>query len=217
MERSSSFIFNKHLEEFLTIKALKGVHFIKYILLSFLLLLQGLHAQEIVEWDGVYQLEISDFQSKGSRIGGTDLYSLHTASNIDFAYAMNSAVFMFTKNFNSKVSCSFDQATASLIAPDTLTANNLLAFARYSFDLSELYARKLRKKLYESKGAFSQPNFFEKLFQENQRELTARYTDAGEKTNLGVEGMLLKMLHQEVLDEIDDLSDFCKSCKPVRK
>lgn len=196
---------------------LKRITNLVSLFLPLMMAFQGLSAQDVIEWNGVYKLELSDFRSKGTRIGGTDLYSLHTASNIDFAYAMNSAAFMFTKNFNSKVSCNFDQASASLIAPDTLAANNLLAFARYSFDLSELYARKLRKKLYEAKGAFSQPDFFEKLFQENQRELTARHTDAGEKTNLGSESTLLKMLHQEVLVEIDALSDFCKSCKPPRK
>jgi hypothetical protein len=48
----------------------------------------------------------------------------------------------------------FQRDAGSLIAPDTITANKLLDFASYEFDLSELYARKLRKEIYEQKGTF---------------------------------------------------------------
>jgi len=57
---------------------------------------------------------------------------------------MSNAEFMFTKNFNSKVNCEFHCNIASLIAPDTARAMNLLLFSRYAFDLAELYARKVR-------------------------------------------------------------------------
>jgi hypothetical protein len=55
---------------------------------------------------------------------------------------------------NSKVNCSVQRDAASLIAPDTIKANKLLQFASYEFDLSELYARKLQKEIYEQKGSF---------------------------------------------------------------
>jgi hypothetical protein len=44
---------------------------------------------------------------------------------------------MFTKNLNLKVNCSFQFESGSLIAPDSITANKMLDFIRYKFDLSE--------------------------------------------------------------------------------
>jgi predicted DsbA family dithiol-disulfide isomerase len=53
-----------------------------------------------------------------------------------------------------KINCSVQRDAASLIAPDTIKANKLLQFASYEFDLSELYARKLQKEIYEQKKVF---------------------------------------------------------------
>jgi hypothetical protein len=60
--------------------------------------------------------------------------------------------FYVSKEFK-KVNCPFQRDAGSLIAPDTITANKLLILL-YEFDLSELYARKLRKEIYEQKGTF---------------------------------------------------------------
>jgi hypothetical protein len=130
---------------------------------------------------------------------------------------MTNAEFMFTKNFNSKVSCAFNRNAASLIAPDTATAYDLVNFARYEFDLSELYARKLRKSIYDEKGAFSDATFFKPLFDENQKELNNRHALAGKECDLGRNKEILEKLHQQVLNEVEQLSDFCKECKPPKK
>lgn len=173
--------------------------------------------QNTIEWDGNYQLQLSDFQSSTTQVGGTNIYSLHTASSMDFSFYMSNGEFMFTKNFNSKVNCSFNRNAASLVAPDSLIATDLLSFARYEFDLSELYARKFRKRLFEEKGAFSDVNFFRPIYDEIQREFTERHTLAGRTTDLGRDREKLKQLHQEVLSEIEQLVDFCKTCKPPKK
>jgi hypothetical protein len=183
-----------------------------FILLTFLT-----NAQNTIDWNGNYQLQLSDFQSPATQIGNVSMYSLHTASIIDFTYAMTNAEFMFTKNFNSKVSCAFNRDAASLIAPDTATAYDLVNFARYEFDLSELYARKLRKSIYEEKGAFSDASFFKPLFDENQKELNERDAIAGKECDLGRNKEILEKLHQQVLYEVGQLSDFCKECKPPKK
>ncbi len=124
---------------------------------------------------------------------------------------------MFTKNFNSKVNCTFNRDAASLVAPDSLTAMDLLDFARFEFDLSELYARKFRKKIYEEKGAFSEASFFRPLYDKIQQEFTERHTIAGQESDLGRNKEKLNELHQAVLKEIEQLSDFCKLCKPPKK
>jgi hypothetical protein len=124
---------------------------------------------------------------------------------------------MFTKNFNSKVNCSFQRDSGSLIAPDSITANKLLDFARYEFDLSELYARKLRKEIYEKKETFSDISFLKVMYDQIQTEYTEAHAIAAKTTNLGLETAKLAALQAEVLTQIDNLPDFCKSCKPPKK
>lgn len=130
---------------------------------------------------------------------------------------MSNAEFMFTKNFNSKVNCSFNRSAAAIVAQDSTTAIDLLHFARYQFDLSELYARKLRKKLFEEKAVLSDVSFFKPIHDEIQNELTERNTVAGKTAELGRNRVELEKLHDEVLREIEQLSDFCKNCKPPKK
>ncbi len=188
-----------------------------FLLVIFCSLVSIVSSQSIIEWDGKYQLQLTDFQSRATQIGESNIYSIHTTSGIQFAYAMSNAEFMMTKNFNSKVSCSFDRSAASIVASDSTLALYLVGFARYEFDLSELYARKLRKRIYEEKSAFSNINFFQPIYNEIQQAFTERHTTAGKVTDLGRNQEKLKTLHQEVLDEIEELSEFCKACKPVKK
>ena len=184
-----------------------------------LVLIFGLTAygQNSLEWDGKYVLQFADFQAATTQIGGTHLYSLHTVSPIEFSFYMSSAEFMLTKNFNSKVNCAFNRGAASLMAPDSVIAVDLLHFARYEFDLSELYARKFRKRLFEQKGAFSNVNFIKPIYDEIQREFAEEHTLAVKATDLGRNREELAALHQEVLKEIEQLADFCKQCKPPKK
>ena len=173
--------------------------------------------QNTIEWDGIYQLQLSDFQSPATQIGGVTIYSLHSAASFDFSFSMTSGEFMFTKNFNPKVNCTFRRDAASLVAPDSIFANDLLGFARYEFDLAELYARKFRKRLYEEKDAFSDASFFQPIYDSVQMEFARRHTLAGKMTDVGRNGEKLQELHQEVLNEIQLLPDFCKMCKPSKK
>ncbi len=187
------------------------------LILAILFLTGTAKGQSTIEWDAKYQLQLSDFKSPATEIGGGTIYTLNAACGFDFSFHMTNAEFVFTKNFNSKVRCFLDRNAALMVAPDSLTAASLLDFARYEFDLAELYARRFRKKLYEEKGAFSNVNFFAPIYEEAQREFIERYTEAGKITNLGESSVRLKELHQEVLSEIAQLSDFCRLCKPPRK
>lgn len=186
-------------------------------LLIFLILTGVVKGQNTIEWDSRYQLQLSDFQSIATQIGQSNNYSIHSGANIGFSFYMTNAEFMFTKNFNSKVNCSFNRNSATLVAPDSVYAADMLNFARFGFDLSELYARKFRKKLFEEKAAFSDASFFRPLFDEIQREFAEEHTIAGTLTDLGRNREKLSELHQKVLEEIDQLSDFCKLCKPPKK
>lgn len=174
-------------------------------------------AQSVIDWSDDYELHLSDFQSSASQIGGTAITSLQAPLGIEFQFYMSRIEFMMTKNFNSKVACAFNRSAMSLVATDSVSAMNLLAFAQYQFDLSELYARKFRKKIFEEKNAFSGINFCKPLHEEMTRELTERNTIAGKLTDLGRNRQALKQLHDEVIKEIATLPDFCKSCKPEKR
>lgn len=174
-------------------------------------------AQNTVEWNENYKLQLSDFQSNGTQIGNTQINSIHTASGLDFSLQMSNIEFMFTKNFNSKVSSTFKREAASIIATDTITAKHLLDFAQYEFDLSELYARKLRKDLYTNKGTFSDISFLQPLYDAIQKKYIEEHDIASNKSNIGQNEKMIKELDADVLKRIQELSDFCKNCKPPKK
>ena len=155
-----------------------------FTIVFFTIILLSVQGQNIIEWDGKYQLQLSDFQSPATQIGQGNIYSLHATSTFDFSFYMNSIEFAATKNFNSKVNCYFTRNAASIVAPDTLTALDLLEFARYEFDLSELYARKFRKKIFEEKKGFSSVNFFRPIYDEIQKEYVTQYTLAATRAHL---------------------------------
>lgn len=183
----------------------------------FILVASVLSAQNQVEWDGNYQLQLSDFRSEGTQVGGTSISSMQTASSLQFGFQMSNIEFMFTKNFNSKVNCTFQRDGALILAPDTLTAQKLVQFAQYQFNLSELYARKLRLKIYENKATFSDISFLKPLYESVEKDFIAENGLASKETNLGQEEGKLADLNTKVLIQIQELADFCKSCKPPKK
>lgn len=162
-------------------------------------------------------MTIDDFQSASTQIGDVQQYSLFTACGPEFSFGMSNAEFMFTKNFNSKVNCFFKRNSSALVAPDMEIANDLIGFAQFQFDLAELYTRRLRKRIYEEKSTFSGAQFLKPLFDEYLKEYAKRSTNAGKETDLGRKKPELKVLHDEVLKEIEELGDFCKMCKLGKK
>ncbi|WP_405395578.1 hypothetical protein [Maribacter sp. Asnod2-G09] len=174
-------------------------------------------SQEPMQWTPDYELQLSDYQSPESEIDSTlTSYSIYSGSKIDFSFNMNSVSFMFTKNFNNKVKAIFQKNVAVLVAPDSLTANQLLQFGRYDFDLVELYSRKIRKKIYEEKGAFSDASLFQPIFNELQEEMNTVSAQVFKATDFGKDAELLQKEHGKVINEINSLSDFCMTCKPKK-
>ena len=191
---------------------------IRLVLCSFFLLPLVSFGQTIVEWNPKYELSLLDFVSKETEIN-SDLksYSIASSANMEFGFQMSNYEFMFTKNFNSKVSVNFYQDASVIVAPDSSTALKMVHYGQYHFDLTELYARKFRKELYEQKGAFSSASFFQPIFNKLQQELQAENARVSKLTNVGLERELLAQERQKVLEEIDLLEDYCKSCKPPKR
>ncbi len=175
------------------------------------------YSQNDINWSKEYKLQQSDFQSSSTQIGNTNMSNLSISSGFDFAIAISNIEFIFTKNFNSKVNNSFKPAGASIVAPDQKTAELLIGFAQFQFNLSELYARKLRKELNEQKKAFSNISFFKPIYDELQNEYSVKITNASKESNMGTNIEKLQIIQNKVLADIDELSAYCKDCKIIKK
>lgn len=190
---------------------------IKHLFLALSLLCPALLlGQSAIDWSPEYRLEASDFKSPATQLGG-NVVSMMAANRIEFSYQMSQYEFMFTKNFNSKVATTFTPSASYYTAPDKETAGQLVNFARMSFDLAELYARKLRQKIYEEKGAFSNANFFVPLYEEIQKDFSERHALLMKSTEIGRNEAELRKEHAIVLQEIEALPEFCKTCKPKKR
>jgi hypothetical protein len=192
----------------------------KTLLLSVVLTFTSIvsFGQTIIDWTPGYILKLSDFQSPISEINNElNTYSIQSAATMDFAFHMSSAQFMFTKNFNAKVRTIFNKSAASISAPDSVYAEQLVRFGRYNFDLTELYSRKFRKELYEQKGAFSNASFFRPIYDKLQIEMNNTNARVLKESELGKNKELLDNEHKLILVEIETLSGFCKECKPPKK
>ncbi|CAL2088813.1 hypothetical protein [Tenacibaculum sp. 190524A02b] len=176
------------------------------------------YSQTIINWSPDYQLSLNDFNSPQTEINDRlNTYSISSGAQIDFSFQMSSYAFMFTKNFNKKVKTILNKNAAVIVAPDSIIANRLVKLGQYEFDAMELYARRFRKELYEKKKAFSGASFFQPIYNELQNQMNAENARVIKATEAGKDEELLKQEHKKVLKEINELSDFCYSCKPTKK
>jgi hypothetical protein len=190
----------------------------KVLLLTITLLFNTivLYAQETIEWTPNYHFQLSDFKSKVTEIGANRI-GVDPATKFEFAFQMTNYEFMFAKNFNSKVVANFYPQAAYLLAPDSSSAMQLLAFAKLNFDLTELYARKFREQLFLQKGAFSNTSFFQPIYNKIQEEMAARHSELIQLTDYGRNEEQTNLSIQQINSEIEALSEYCKTCKPKKK
>ncbi len=171
-----------------------------------------------MEWNPDHKITIDDFKAPQTTIGpAANAVHVQSGVGIEFALQMNNIEFMFTKNFNPKVVCTFQKEAATLTAPDSLKAKQLIHLIQYDYDLSELYTRKIRKELYENKKTFSNVTFFQPYFDKMIAERNAASSKVYAETDFGTDTLLLEEEHKAVLKEIQKLSDYCKVCKPPKK
>ena len=185
--------------------------------LCFLLLGNDSYAQEKIYWTTEKEITLEDFKSPTTTIGSVEMNSLQLGATIELGMMMSSAEFMFTKNFNDKVSATMQPYSSVLIATDEATSEHMIRFANYQFDLCELYARKLRKGLFDVKKLGSSILFIQNQFDGIMMAYTNELSSAMQQTNLGLRNDLLEDLHQKVIVEILELDDFCKECKLPKK
>ncbi|MGB3144181.1 MAG: hypothetical protein WBB24_08730 [Maribacter sp.] len=187
--------------------------------LTFLLCIGvGIAQETIVDWSPDTSLKLEDFKSPQTKINDRlNSIFLQSGVQIDMAFQMSNITFMFTKNFNSKITCSFHKDAASLMAPDSVKAQQLVRLTQFDFDLSELYTRKIRKQLYENKKAFSNVSFFQPYFDKMIAERNQVSSETYEASDFGNDSNYLEEKHAQVKREIQQLKDYCKECKPSKK
>jgi len=191
---------------------MKVVFTVVICLISF----SGVLSQSVLDWRHDYKLQKSDFQVSGNGFRG-DVYTVYAAVSIGFGVQMSNYEFMFSKNFNSKVSTTINRSASYIMASDSLTENKLLKFAQVEFDLAELYSRKFRKMMFENKKAFSETDFYQKLYEKVQAEYAVRNSQLAQDTNMGMAELRLQESHDQILLEINELADFCKTYKPKKR
>lgn len=173
-------------------------------------------AQNPIEWSSDYKISLKDFNSASTKIG-PQIISIYPSCKQEFLFQMSQYEFMFTKNFNSKVSTIFYPDASALVAPDTTIALYLVAYVQVIFDLTELYSRKFREQLFLKKKGFSNASFFQPIFNELQNEFSKRQSEISTNTELGKDAAQLAIAQQQIKLEIEALDDFCKTCKPSKK
>lgn len=177
------------------------------------------HAQQKLPWSPTMQLTLADFRASSTRITPDQTsYFLSHGANVEFSFFMSAYEYMATKNFNSKVLAYFAPELASVAAPDTATAERLVAFERYAFDVAELYARRIRKDISDHKRIGSSFDLANPIFERHHHAMQVEMQRVFAAT-VGEDNYdLLAEEHAAVLKGIDELPDYCQSCKlPKRK
>lgn len=183
------------------------------LFLIFSLLTHLTFAQDIIEWSPTYQLAKSDFQLKAPNSGNSQRY--YAACQMDFSYQMSGYEFMFTKNFNRFARAIFNRKASWL--DDGPLEDRLIDMAQLDFDLVELYTRKIRKRMYEEKRAFSNMDFYKQSVNETQKLYSERLAEIIRLTDGGQSETRTREIREQIVREINELNEYCKECKPARK
>jgi hypothetical protein len=171
-----------------------------------------------IEWEPDYTFTLSDFANPGTRVDSRlEKTLLQPGILIELGFQMSGVEFMFTRNFNEKVTCLYDQGTAIILAQNQTQAGQMLQLAAFDFDLSELYARKIRKALFENKKTFSETTFFRSFYDELIAERNAQSSRVYLDSDFGILAEVLEREHAKVKAGIEELAEYCKNCKPPKK
>ncbi|MEN7547698.1 hypothetical protein AAG747_07255 [Rapidithrix thailandica] len=187
------------------------------ILLTFPLLIFSLnmYAQEKITWQEDYQIQPAYFQAitPKKRIEGSQRF--YMASIVDFNYAMNAYQFAFKKNFNSYVTALFYPASSWLEEGEH--TQELMQLAQVFFDVTELHARRFRKRLYEAKNLGSGSNFYKEAYDEMMKEYTKDQATLNAELTMDNIAEVCAKWQEKVRAELDVLSEYCKECKPKKR
>jgi len=185
-------------------------------IIVFLILTQIGFAQDIVEWSQDVEITKSSFAGALPDLAEDDMQQYSFASTFEFNFQMANLQFAFTKNFNKYVTAYY-APHLSWIEDGALT-DQLLLMANLDFDLVELYARKFRQKIFETKKVGSKVNFYNQIHDQINREYSDRQAviQSELRSRDSIDVYLVKEI-EKVNIEIEALHEYCKTCKPKKK
>ena len=187
----------------------------KFILFLFsLFTITSLNAQIAFTWQERNTISISDFKSPKTQINTDSVfYDLNAGSGISYSFNMDNAQYIKSKNLNSCVKNVFNTSLATLIAPNKETALRLVSFAQFQFNVNELYARKLRSLLINNIGDESTGELFSESYNTIKVDLLNHIDRVAAETQMGMDTVLLEEENKAVLQEIENLNEFCENCR----
>ncbi len=169
-------------------------------------------AQNTLEWAEDYLLTSEDFQAKAPNTG-----TMQTISGSYYVeYEMGGLNLIANRNLNSYVTCYFQRDASYIDDADEANTTRMLSYQQLIFNLYELQARKLRQKFFDerkrllTKGAGT-------LYNEVAADHARLVSEIESETNHGYSSDEITKWLAWTDQELEKLSDFCKTCKPQKK
>lgn len=179
------------------------------LLYLFFIPLTALSQEVIVEWSKEYQLKKEDFKAKPPATG--EEQSIYLSAGLSYR-AMNFQLLF--ANLNPLVSNSFSP-NASWMDEGPETAI-LLKYAQTSWDLYELAARKLRKKMHQNRSRINAKSIEVFLHQINQ-ENTKILSTYSKESKFARDSIVQIQWERKVDSILEAYAQYCKKCKKPKK
>jgi len=184
----------------------------KYIYIFLLLLPFSVLAQDELHWSEDYLLSVSDYQATSP-----DLSNLQSVSGTFYvSYEMGGLNLITNRNLNKYVSCYFQKDKSYISKSDKADTKLMLRYQQLIFNLYEIQARNLRRKFFDERTKLltKGPGT---LHSEALAEHKKLLEQVEEETNEGSRSEVITEWLIWTKEELENLSDFCKTCKPRKK
>lgn len=154
-----------------------------------------------LQWSATRKLTVEDFLIKTKSLETTSSFA-----QFSFDFQVNGFDFM-TKNFNKKVK-NYIIKSASWI-DTTVNVSQVLVYQQTLFDLSEIYARKLRKALRENRKKIANGTQIVKELNDTiMTSFAERRVSYDRETNFGADWIRQKEWEVQIQKELLELNDF---------
>jgi hypothetical protein len=151
--------------------------------------------EELIEWNSSKKLSWSDYKGKADA-GSAAAASTATYLNIEYNFDRNGLSYKITCSFSKNKSWTRD------------TSDYILAHEQGHFDIAEIFARKLNKKMQEYQvNTRTMQNDLKKIYQEVMDEKAKMQSDYDKETNHSI----IKEKQMEWLKKIEQLLEEYKN------
>ncbi|MEM1121753.1 MAG: hypothetical protein AAGJ18_14980 [Bacteroidota bacterium] len=157
-----------------------------------------------IRWSPNHKLQLTDFKIHAGSKSLDPIYSQFTIST----NAIRGLDFL-KRNFNQKVENIFLGNASWIDTTNIQMLEKQLEFQQIQFDLSEVHARKYRKKIFlNRKKLASGGDFLNEIFDDLMIEFSKKKLELYEQTNSGQDEDKILEWKTKIQIELDELSDF---------